>query len=97
MAKIIIAGDAAVITSEATMEQIKKAEKYAPKYLALLDGSENREVHALLKKLLPDSENTNAADWERLRRNLDLRLPAAPIGTDFDDEVLSADWKDSGL
>ncbi len=65
--------------------------------LALLDGGENREVHALLKKLFPDAEQANAADWERLRRNLDLRLPAAPIVTNFDDEVLSVDWKDSGL
>ena len=65
--------------------------------LALLEGSENREVHALLKRLLPGSEQASAAAWERLRRSLDLRLPAAPIVTDFDDEVLSVKWRDSGL
>ena len=65
--------------------------------LSLLEGSENREVHALLSKLLPDYENTDVAAWERLRRSLDLSLPDAPIVTDFDDEVLSVNWQGSGL
>lgn len=41
MAKIIIAGDAMVVESSATLEQIKTLEKYRPEALCLYDENKN--------------------------------------------------------
>lgn len=41
MAKIIIAGDAVVVESSATLEQIKTLEKYRPEALCLYDDNKN--------------------------------------------------------
>lgn len=44
MAKITIAGDAMVITSSMTLEEIKKLEKYSPKSLVLKEKEDGKEV-----------------------------------------------------
>lgn len=44
MAKITIAGNAMVVTSDYTTEQIKKLEKYLPKALVLVDAKTDEEV-----------------------------------------------------
>ncbi len=43
MAKIIIAGDAVVVTSALTLEDIKTVEKYRPKELVLKGGEDGKE------------------------------------------------------
>lgn len=43
MAKITIAGDSVVITSSATLEQIKMLEKYNPKALRLVEKNDDGE------------------------------------------------------
>ena len=42
-AKVTIAGDAVVITSELTLEEIKTVEKYRPKALTLMGGEDGKE------------------------------------------------------
>lgn len=44
MARIIIAGDAMVIESAHTMEEIKTLEKHCPKALALVDAESKSEI-----------------------------------------------------
>jgi len=44
MAKITIAGDAMVITSSMTLEEIKKLEKYSPKSLVLKEKEDSKDV-----------------------------------------------------
>lgn len=43
MAKIIIAGDAVVVTSAFKLEDLKTIQKYRPKALALMGGEEGKE------------------------------------------------------
>lgn len=43
MAKIVIAGDAAVITSSLKLEDIRTVEKYRPKELVLYGGEDGKE------------------------------------------------------
>lgn len=43
MAKIIIAGDAVVVTSALKLEEIRKVEKYRPKALYLMGGEDGKE------------------------------------------------------
>ena len=43
MAKITIAGDAAVVTSAMKLEDIKTIEKYRPKELVLKGGEDGKE------------------------------------------------------
>lgn len=47
MAKITIAGDAVIVTSALTLEDIRKIEKYRPKALVLTEGDENEPVFAI--------------------------------------------------
>lgn len=94
----LIASEIAPLISSDDSEDILPVHRLIYQHqLSLLEGKEDREIHALLKKLLPAADFGNAAAFERLRRSLDLRMPAAPIVTDFDDEVLSVDWRSSGL
>lgn len=44
MAKITIAGDAVVITSSLSLEDIRKVEKYRPEALYLKGGENNKEI-----------------------------------------------------
>ena len=43
MAKIVIAGDAVVVTSAMKLEDIKTIEKYRPKELVLKGGEDGKE------------------------------------------------------
>lgn len=43
MAKIVIAGDAVVVTSSLTLDDIRKVEKYRPDALILKGGEDNKE------------------------------------------------------
>ena len=43
MAKIVIAGDAVVVTSNLKLEDIKTVEKYRPKALSLMGGEDGKE------------------------------------------------------
>lgn len=43
MANVYIKGDAAIITSTVTLENLKNVSKYAPKALTLLGGDDNKE------------------------------------------------------
>lgn len=43
MAKIIIAGDAVVVTSALKLEDIKTVQKYRPEALTLMGGEDNKE------------------------------------------------------
>lgn len=43
MAKIVIAGDAVVVTSSLTLDDIRKVEKYRPEALILKGGEDNKE------------------------------------------------------
>lgn len=43
MAKIVIAGDAVVVTSSLKLEDIRKVEKYNPKALYLMGGEDGKE------------------------------------------------------
>jgi len=93
----LIAAEVAPLISSGESEDLLLVHRLIYQHqLALLLG-ENYEVHSLLKKLLPGAKFTNAADLERLRRSLRPALPATPVVTDFDDEVLSVDWRNSGL
>lgn len=65
--------------------------------LALLGGNADDETRALLSRLIPAARSATVSELNELRRNTGLRLPSAPIVTDFDDELLSLDWLDSGL
>lgn len=49
MAKIIVAGDAVVIQSGRTLEEIKKLEKYAPKSLYLYEEDEDGKKFPVFK------------------------------------------------
>ena len=43
MAKIVLAGDAVIVTSAVKLEDYKKVKKYRPKALVLMGGEENKE------------------------------------------------------
>lgn len=43
MAKITVVGEAVVVTSEMTLEDIKTVEKYRPNSLVLMGGEDNKE------------------------------------------------------
>ncbi|MBR6521460.1 MAG: DEAD/DEAH box helicase family protein [Oscillospiraceae bacterium] len=65
--------------------------------LALLRGEQDDDTHALLSRFIPAARTAAVAELDRLRRSTRLQIPSAPIVTDFDDELLSLDWLDSGL
>ena len=65
--------------------------------LTLLSGGTDDETYALLSRLIPAAVSAAPAQLPELLRSVKLQLPSSPIITDFDDELLSLDWLDSGL
>jgi len=58
VAKITIAGDAMVITSSKTLEEIKTLERYAPKALSLYDVDDNNKPMEVFKVGSTDGEGS---------------------------------------
>lgn len=94
----LIAGEIApLITSPLSDDLLHIHRLFFRHELALLEGRPDESSSALLRRLIPAAENAAVPELERIRRSYSLRLPAAPIITDFDDELLSVRWLDSGL
>lgn len=69
MAKIIIAGDAMVIESAYTLEELKTLEKYRPKALSLLDSDGKTEIFKVGTTQGGGSINTYGASFGSHSRN----------------------------
>lgn len=62
MAKIVIAGDAVVVTSAMKLEDIKTIEKYRPKELVLKGGEDGKEaIHSVSAPLMVQAISTQLA------------------------------------
>ena len=61
MAKIVIAGDAVVVTSAMKLEDIKTIEKYRPKELVLKGGEDGKEPSSVSAPLMVQAISTQLA------------------------------------
>lgn len=73
MARIIIAGDAMVIESAHTMEDIKTLEKHSPKALALVDADGKTEIFRVGTTSGKGNINTYGASFGSSAKNADKK------------------------
>lgn len=93
MAKILIAGDMAVITSSKKLEDIKTLEKYSPKSLSLMEPDENGkpvEVFRIASTEGAGSINPYGACFGSVTRNPEnpgLAVITMPLPRDLEDPI----------
>lgn len=92
MAKVVIAGDALVVTSSLKLEDIKTIAKYRPKELILLGGEDNKEpIFALGVTKGAGSINNVGVSFSKETYD-DKKLATLTININSGDGVNPVDW-----